>query len=252
MSQQLAAVYDSQGAQYEEAFGTFLAHTDQKEKARQWIDAAVAALPARDVFIDVGAGNGKVTAWYLSQFGRTIAIEPNPHLRQQLAETCPGAEVLSSMILETQPSALGNFVLCSHVFYYIDQAEWMPNLERLASFLAPGGLLAVILQNEATDCMGMLAQFHGRKFEHAFLAREFQAQHAAAFDVAVETVPCHITTSSFDVAYVIAEFMLNVLPLANPPLRADLEAYIRNHFQDPQYGYRFSCSQDFLQIRRKQ
>jgi hypothetical protein len=54
------------------------------------------------------------------------------------------------------------------------------------------------------------------------------------------------------VAYVIAEFMLNVLPLANPPRRTDLEAYIRSHFQDPQHGYRFSCSQDFLQIRRKQ
>lgn len=251
MATDLVAVYDSQGEVYDRAFQTFLAHTDQKDKAREWIDAAVATLPKHRVFIDVGAGNGKVTAWYVDRFDDTIAIEPNPHLRQQLQATCPDAEILSSMILETSPSAPGDFVLCSHVFYYIDQSDWMPSLDRLASFLSPEGLLVVILQNEATDCMRMLSHFYGRKFEHSRLGNDFKTRHPADFDVQTDTVTCHITTDRFETAYAIAEFMLNVLPLKQPPPRSALEDYVRENFARSPGGYRFSCSQDFLQIRRR-
>ena len=81
MSQrELMSVYDSQSEQYHRAFQVFLAHTDQKQKAREWLDSLVESLPSRRFFIDAGAGNGMVTEWYIPRFDRTIGFDANPLL----------------------------------------------------------------------------------------------------------------------------------------------------------------------------
>jgi SAM-dependent methyltransferase len=242
-------VYDSQSEAYHEAFGVFLAHTDQKVNARRWLDGLVQTLPARRVFVDAGAGNGQVTAWYLDRFERTIAIEPSPSLSADLRRACPGAQVQPVKILQAEPDAAADLVLCSHVLYYIDRPEWLPTVARMASWLAPGGVLAVVLQHDDTDCMRMLGTFLGQSFDLAALAREFEQEHGRQYQVERHLVPAHVVTPDFARAYVVAEFMINLLPMPNPPQRAALEEYVRTHFADPQGGFRFSCHQDFLVIR---
>jgi SAM-dependent methyltransferase len=244
--------YNSQGTAYHDAFSVFLAHTDQKLKAREWLDRLVQSLPRRQVFIDAGAGNGQVTAWFVDAFERTIAIEPNVSLRADLEKECPEAEVLADMILDANPSALGDLILCSHVMYYIDDAQWLPSLEHMTSWLSDEGVAVVVLQNHATDCMRMLEHFLGRRFELAALARRFEAVEGEDFRVEITTVPARIVTSDFESAYTIAEFMLNLLPITQPPERAALEEYVRSRFTAPGGGFRFSCDQDFLQIRPRE
>lgn len=249
MSTDRVSTYDSQSAAYERAFQVFLEHTDQKAKARAKLDELLQNLPQRRTLIDAGAGNGKVTAWLTDQFERTIAIEPNPHLRAELGRSCPSAEILPGRILDAVPSSQGDLVLCSHVFYYLEQPTWMEHLERLASWLAPQGLLVVILQNEQTDCMRLLDHFLHHRFQLAELARRFREQEGVSYEVEVETVAAHIATADLEAAYLIAEFMLNLLPMPDPPARRDVEEYVRTRFADPAGGYRFSCDQDFMQIR---
>jgi SAM-dependent methyltransferase len=244
------SVYDSLGSDYERAFGVFLAHTDQKDKAREWLDREVGRLAARRQMVDAGAGTGKVTAWFAPHFKRTIAIEPNPHLRTHLAANCPGAEIVPGTILDCALDPASDFVLASHIFYYIPAGDWQANLERLASYLAPGGSLVVILQNAGTDCMRLVNHFHGRRFDLPSLARAFQSQHDGRYDCQLETVESHVTMDDGAAAYTVAEFMLNLLPIAGPPLRSTLDEYVRDKFAAPGGGYRFTCSQDFLAIRR--
>ena len=244
------SVYDSLGSEYERAFGVFLAHTDQKDKAREWLDRAVERLPMRRQMVDAGAGTGKVTAWFAPLFKQTIAIEPNSHLRTHLAANCPEAEIVPCTILDCALDPLADFVLASHIFYYIPAGDWQANLERLASFLAPGGLLVVILQNAGTDCMRLVNHFHGRRFDLASLARNFQSQHDGRYDCRLDTVESHVTTGDRESSYTVAEFMLNLLPIEAPPLRSALEEYVGREFAASSGGYRFSCSQDFLVIRR--
>lgn len=248
ISQQVQ-VFDSQTREYHHAFQAFLDHTDQKLKAQQWLRQLVDTLPARRVFIDVGAGNGIVTSWFVNSFDKTIAIEPNESLSAELKRNCPQIEVFSNGILDTKIAESADFVLCSHVFYYIDDAEWMLTLERLASLLSPEGVLVVILQNAKTDCMDMLRHFFNQSFDLAALARIFQDQKGDGYEVAIETVPAQITTLDFNAAYTVAEFMLNTVPITNPPARSDLEEYVRRNFSGPDGSFRFSCNQDFLQIR---
>src|SRR5215468_7929334 len=118
-------VYDSQSEVYHHAFQVFLDHTDQKTNARKRLDRMVQDLPARRTFVDAGAGNGQVTAWFVDRFERTIAIEPSPSLSADLQRTCPTAELLRVMILAAEPRVQADFVLCSHVLYYVEQSEWL-------------------------------------------------------------------------------------------------------------------------------
>src|SRR5262245_22126525 len=147
MSEATVKIYDSQGDEYSRAFGVFLAHTDQKVKANAWLENAVDELTSRNVFIDAGAGTGQLTRFLQQRFLQTIAIEPNPCLRVELQRLCPEAEVLAVPIAVARPRLPADFVLCSHVFYYIDRKLWMKNIRALASWLGPGGVLAIALQN---------------------------------------------------------------------------------------------------------
>jgi SAM-dependent methyltransferase len=251
MSDPTILVYDSQSVAYHDAFQVFLDHTDQKVTARRRLDKLIQALPARHAFVDAGAGNGQVTAWFHGQFERTIAIEPSPSLNAELRQTCPDAEVLATKILEAEPGVLADLVLCSHVLYYIPQSEWQACVSKMASWLTPGGALAIVLQNHETDCMRMLEAFLGRRFDLAVLGQEFSRDHGRDYQVERELVDAHVTAPDLARALIIAEFMLNLLPMPNPPRRSALEEYVRKHFADPRGGFRFSCHQDFLIIRRR-
>ena len=243
-------VYDSQGTAYSQAFDVFLAHTDQKANASAWLEQQVAGLARSEVFIDAGAGTGKLTAWLAPRFRRTIAIEPNPSLRDQLRQACPGVEVLPESIAAAQPRVQADFVLCSHVFYYLERGQWAETLGVLAGWLGPDGLLAVGLQNHQTDCMRMLRHFTGDEFDLSSLGREFAQAAEGTFDVRTDTVEAHIQTKTFEAAYIICEFMLNLLPLPRPPRRAELQRYLQDHFRHGE-GYRMSCHQDFLRLQRR-
>jgi hypothetical protein len=68
--------------------------------------------------------------------------------------------------------------------------------------------------------------------------------------VRVETVPGQLHTSSFASAYAIAEFMLNLRPMREPPSRDTLAEYVRANFQRANGAFQFSCDQDFARISR--
>lgn len=245
------AVYDSLGSDYDQAFSVFLAHTDQKDRAHAWLEGAVGALPSRRLFVDAGAGTGKVTAWFAEKFDRTVAVEPNPHLRVHLARNCPTAEVVPTPILDCAFASQADFILMSHVLYYIPSDAWQATLDHLASFLTNTGVLVIVLQNSGTDCMALVESFHGRRFDLRAASREFQSRNQGAYDSRIETVASHIETDEFAPAYTVAEFMRNLLPFNEPPPRSELEAYVQQNFGSPSGGYRFSCSQDFLVIQRR-
>lgn len=253
------SVFSSGSAAYEEAFLAFLHHTDQKVQAKSKIAEVIDRLgpvtgeSKKGKYVDVGAATGDVTSWFMPHFEQTICVEPNTHFEPSIREHCPGAEIVQQTILETDPAQVdgANFILCSHVLYYIEPEQRLANLQAMSDWLRPGGILLVILQQSTTDCMKMLDHFLDMHFDLPAIADRFATDAAEAFDVSFEKIDSHVTTSTFPVAYQVAEFMLNLLPMSDPPRRSDLEAYLNENFQTPEGGYRFSCSQDFLIVRRK-
>ena len=243
-------VFSSASGEYHKAFRTFLACTDQKEKAMAHLDQELGKLPRRTTFLDVGAGTGKLTAHFATQFKETIAIEPNPSLIAELRTNCPGVAIVEKPLDAAQVKVAADFVLCSHVFYYLPGSAWLKSLKKMANWLAVDGVLAVALQNANTDCMRMLHHFLGQGFDLGKLASEFSASGNDHVAVSMTTVPAKIKTASFEDAYTIAEFMLNLLHMPDPPLSSALEQYVQGHFYNSGV-YEFSCHQDFLWVMRR-
>lgn len=244
-------VFDSQGEAYKHAFQVFLDHTDQKRNAKRWLGQVVETLRLRQVFIDAGAGNGEVTRAFANAFGRTIAIEPNVYLLSQLQEAIPHAEAIAEPILKAKPQAKGDLVLCSHILYYIPPEEWLAHLECLVSWMSPTGVTAIILQNRESGCMNMVHHFFHHRFELRQVADLFREKHRDRYEVVMTFDPAHVETPDFASAYTVAEFMLNLLPMSQPPRRQDVETYIKAHFANPDGSYRIPVHQDFLQIRAR-
>ena len=244
-------VFDSQGEAYKQVFQLFLDHTDQKRNAKRWLHKLVDGLRARQVFIDAGAGNGEVTRAFARAFARTIAIEPNVYLLNQLQEALPTVETIGLPIMAAQPAVQGDLVLCSHAFYYIPQEQWLAHLERLVSWMAPTGVTIVVLQNRDTACMNMLHHFFGHRFELRRTADTFRAKHGDRYEVVTALDPAHVELPDLGKAYTVAEFMLNLLDFQSTPTRQDVEAYVKTHFATSNGGYRIPVHQDFLQIRHR-
>lgn len=236
-------VYDSQSDAYRRAFQIFLAHTNEKTVIHSWLTRLVGGLPTRELLIDAGAGSGQLTATLLPWFRRTIAIEPSPYLREPLQQNCPQAEVLTTTIRAAQPGDAGDLVLCSHVLYYIDEAEWLAQLECLASWLASGGVLAVILQSPDCGCTELLAHFTGKRPSLPHLADSFRRVHTGRYVVDLKHAAAVVQAPKLDTAYTIAEFMLNLYPLPQPVPRSAVEAYLRHYGQCTSGGYRLSLAQ---------
>jgi hypothetical protein len=145
---------------------------------------------------------------------------------------------------------MADCVVCSHVFYYIPRAAWDENAARLVSWLKPGGWLAICLQNPNTDCMKMVHHFIGDRLDLTTLMQVPDLQDRSRFNVAIDTVPASIKTTSLQSACEAAEFVLNVLPMSAPPRWSDLERYVSEKFQRSDDTFEFSCNQDFLHVTR--
>ena len=251
IEQERVRVFDSQGEAYKQAFQIFLDHTNQKRNAKRWLQQVVDRLPARRVLIDAGAGNGEVTGTLAPAFQRTIAIEPNPHLLQQLQEAVPAAEAVGQPIMTAHPPAQGDLVLCSHTFYYIPAEDWLAHLERLVSWMSPTGVTIVVLQYRESGCMNMVHHFFGHRFELRRTADLFRTKHGDRYEVVTTLDPAEVVTPDLTTTYAVAEFMLNLLTMPHAPAKHEVEAYIQTHFASLETGYRIPVDQDFLQIRAK-
>jgi len=242
--------YDSESPAYRAAFRTFLRHTDQKLRAREWLQRFAKKLPLRRLLTDVGAGDGTLTTALSPLFARTIAIEPNPSLRVALAEICPRAEILPQPIQQVDLPLGADLVVCSFVLVYLPEADRREALEKLASSLSPDGALVVIQHTNDNDAQRMFRHFGYCGSNLRAEAGRFAAQYAADFYLEINPIPSTVKAPTFDTAYTIAEFMLNAVLAADPPAQRGVADYVRQHFVSASGHARFSCDQEALIVRR--
>lgn len=247
--QERIRIFDSHGLDYKRAFQLFLDHTDQKRNAKRWLQQVVDGLPTHQVFIDAGAGNGEVTKAFAGSFKQTVAIEPNAYLLNQLRQALPAVEAIGQPIMEAEPAASGDLVLCSHTLYYIPAEEWLAHIERLVSWMAPTGVTILVLQYRESGCMNMVHHFFGHRFELRQTVEAFRAKHGGRYEVVTTLDPAHVETPDLATTYAVAEFMLNLLEITTPPTKRDVEEYLQQHFATPNGGFTIPVHQDFVEIR---
>jgi ubiquinone/menaquinone biosynthesis C-methylase UbiE len=249
MDKECIRKFDSQGEAYKQAFQIFLDHTDQKRNARRWLQKVVDGLPSRQVFIDAGAGNGEMAKTFAGSFKHTIAVEPNIFLLNQLRRALSAVEAIDRPIMDAEPTAQGDFVLCSHTLYYIPADQWLAHIERLVSWMGPAGITVLVLQYRESGCMNMLHHFFGHRFELRQTVEAFRAKHGDRYEVRITLDSAHVETPNLAKTYAVAEFMLNLLEITTPPTRREVEGYLHTHFATPDGCFKIPVHQDFVEIR---
>jgi hypothetical protein len=96
--------------------------------------------------------------------------------------------------------------------------------------------------------MRMLEQFSGRRFNLSLLGDLLRAKPGSRYTMEIIRNDAHVETHDFTSTFIIAEFMLNLVPLPVPPSEAAIDSYIRSHFTPIEDRYSFSCHEDILQI----
>ena len=244
------APYTHDQPEYARAFGTFLTHTDEKSKTLEWLTNLVNGLRSHGLFVDAGAGDGSMTAGLAKLFDRTIAIEPSSALRAELARRCPEAEIIGAPLGDARIASAADFVLCSHVLYYIPQHDWTDTLERLTSWLGAHGVAVVLLANSNADVIALARDFFGGNIDLSPAVQEFKARHND-FEIAMQTQNCEVVVDDLESACTLTRLFLSDYPdWGRNVTRRRVEDYVRSHFTGPR-GYRLSVDQDALSLRRQ-
>ncbi|MBW5422576.1 methyltransferase domain-containing protein [Streptomyces sp. BG9H] len=240
---------------YRDAFNLFLAGTDQKARTHDYVSQVIGQLPARQLFLDVGPGEGTMTCGIAPHFEHTVCIEPNRAMRRALALACPDARVLAEPVLQAAPGVTADLALLSHVLYYVPRPQWTATVLRVMEWIAPGGLLLVLLEHPDSTCMRMVEHFTGSRFDLSALAGELaSAPPGLIGDIRLDTVSARYRTMELDEAVAVAGFHLSVPSTVSgggvPPARETLDDYVRRHFRDRDGGYTIGNDQHVLHIER--
>ncbi|MDQ7830810.1 MAG: class I SAM-dependent methyltransferase [Desulfovibrionaceae bacterium] len=120
------------------------------------IGEILSGLRRRETFLDIGAGGGDLTIPLAGSFRKTTVVEPNSRQIAHLRGQRPEFECIRSSFAQAD---LGDrrfdFILCSHVLYYIHPGMWLPTVAKMHDHLAPGGRLVLVIQSP----IGQVAEF---------------------------------------------------------------------------------------------
>jgi adenine deaminase len=150
-------------AEYQRQLALFVGCSTEKSVELVKIGEIIAGLPARRSFLDIGAGGGNLTIPVSQSFLETTVIEPNEKQSDFLRRRCPHFKIYHDTWENTVlGSKRYDFILCSHVLYYIEEGRWLSTVEKMFSHLEDGGCIAIILQSP----IGEVARFFNRFTAH--------------------------------------------------------------------------------------
>lgn len=147
-------------AEYRRQLDLFTRSSTEKQIELVKLGEVLAGITNREAFLDIGAGGGYLTIPLSQSFEKTVIVEPNGKQADFLRKRCPGFTIHHDTWGNVDlGDALFDFILCSHVLYYIHPDAWLPALEKMYGRLAPGGRIAVVLQSPIGEVAAFFNQF---------------------------------------------------------------------------------------------
>lgn len=124
------------------------------------VGEVIASLAHRKCFLDIGAGGGNLTIPISQSFAETTIVEPNTKQVAFFRRRCPHFTVYNhSWENVNLGSNLFDFILCSHVLYYMAEGSWLSTISKMYSHLEDGGRIAIVIQSPIGQVADFFNQF---------------------------------------------------------------------------------------------
>lgn len=224
--------YRWDSAEYAEAFATLLRCYGSRDHLYSVLRDLLVHVPAEAVAIDWGAGTGDLTRVLLERARTVYAVEPSPTQRAKLTANCPAAHVIDGTIMCADPPGQANVAVLSHVLYHIPDHQWGAHVIRAANFLAPDGVLLVVLKDPDTGCNRMLEHFGAPPFD-LFTGLARVVRRHKEYDFSFSHSPHTLCTTSFEDTLRVARFMMAdraETASSRQPTESEFQDYVRTHF----------------------
>jgi SAM-dependent methyltransferase len=226
--------YHWDSTEYAEAFATLLRSYGSREHLYLVLRDLHVGIPSDAAAIDWGAGPGDLTRVLLERIRNVYAVEPNPKLREALAANCPAAHIVDGTIMSADLPCLASVAVLSHVLYHIPDHQWGAHVIRAANFLAPEGVLLVVLKASDSGCNRMLEHFGAPPFD-LFTSLSRVVRRHKEFDFSFSHCPHVLRTTSWEDTLQVARFMMadrSENSYSWRPTEAQFQDYVRTHFWD--------------------
>ncbi|MFD8981411.1 class I SAM-dependent methyltransferase [Streptomyces sp. NPDC059564] len=205
-----AEVFDALGERYEELFG----EVPGQIEAVDWL---AERLPRGARVLDVGSGTGRPTADRLVRAGCEVTgIDVSAAMVEAARSRVPGARFEQADVRTYTPPGPGGYdAVCSFFpLLVMDQPEVAAALERMASWVAPGGYF--VLATVPGDIRGLDIEWMGHPVTVSSLSTEEHLRRLAAHGLEV----LHHHTASFRPADPLAGPEEHLFCYARRPARA--------------------------------
>jgi adenine deaminase len=241
------AVEMEEDAEYKRQLTVFVRASTEKGIELVKIGEIVAGIRERRSFLDIGAGGGDLTIPVSQSFSETTVVEPNERQASYFRRRCPHFKVYNE---SWERIALGkkrfDFILCSHVLYYIEEGRWLNTMEKMYSHLEKGGRMAIVLQSPIGQVADFFKQFTGYEVNVLDLWRDLVLKYGEeAVDVRYFTN--EIWTDNLDDMVAIGLFLL--LDRRFLKQKEDIKRYFEaNHMADG--GYKILQDDILLSVKK--
>jgi len=157
-----------------EMFVIHYGKTDEKETISRMLDSLLNGKQFENG-IDIGAGNGSVTAPIHSRCRHLDILDIVKHYNDVLAFKFPDVNIINTDVLDYNFEKKYDIILFSHVLYYLPEEQWATITEKLYQQLNRNGLL--ILIHMKFDPMHLLFEKISKHYGyHYMLFDDFKAQ----------------------------------------------------------------------------
>ncbi len=143
-------------AEYQRQLKLFSECSQEKSIELVHIGEVISELRNSKKFLDIGAGTGNLTISVSQFFAETKIVEPNKRQAELFQRRHPKFCVNDARWEDADlGSDLFDFILCSHVLYYVPACDWLKMIAKMYAHLAAHGIIAIVLQSP----VGGVAEF---------------------------------------------------------------------------------------------
>lgn len=182
------------------------------------------ALTPDSLIADIGAGTGIFTEQLMSLGCRVAAVEPNGDMRSRIAETAPGAEIISAPAEHTGlPDGSVSLITAAESFHWFQPDDFREECRRI---LRPGGKV-MIVWNLTDKKSSLVRTLHKLNLDHCARYRElFSNGRSIESERFVEISQKFLNSSAIfknDLSYNKSKFIGNRISSSYAPKSGDPE-----------------------------